>query len=68
MMVLLGSPHQQQGSGNKQAQDDASKDADVKVKEIDSAGKKTGSKVVDDLIKAVMTPSPEVPDKIAQES
>jgi len=57
----------QQTSGNKKAQDDAGKDADAKVKEIDAAGKKSGSKVVDDLIKAVITPKPEVPDKVAKE-
>ncbi|KEF56897.1 V-type ATPase, G subunit [Exophiala aquamarina CBS 119918] len=57
----------EQSSGNKKAQDDAGKDADVKVKEIDAAGKKSGSKVVDDLIKAVTTPKPEVPDKVSKE-
>jgi hypothetical protein len=37
------------------------------VKEIEEAGKKSGNKVVDDLIKAVTTPKPEVPDKISKE-
>jgi hypothetical protein len=37
------------------------------VKEIEQAGKKSGSKVVDDLIKAVTSPQPEVPDKITKE-
>ena len=36
------------------------------MKEIDEAGKKSGSKVVDDLINAVVTVNPEVPDKVQQ--
>jgi V-type H+-transporting ATPase subunit G len=58
----------QQGSGNKKAEDDANKDADAKVKEIDEAGKKSSDKVIADLIKVVTTPQPEVPDRIQQES
>ena len=57
----------QQSSGNKTAEDEANKEADVKLKEIDEAGKKSGSKVVDDLIKVIITPRPEVPDKVSQE-
>ncbi|OQV05928.1 hypothetical protein CLAIMM_10581 isoform 2 [Cladophialophora immunda] len=57
----------EQSSGNKKAEDDANKDADAKVKEIDQAGKKAGAKVVEDLIKTVMSPQPEVPDKISRE-
>ena len=57
----------QQTSGNKKAEDDANKDAEVKVKEIKAAGKKSGDKVVNDLIKAVTTPRPEVPDKLQRE-
>jgi len=57
----------QQGSGNKKAEEDANKDADAKVKEIDEAGEKSGSKVVDDLIKAVTSPHPEVPEKISRD-
>ena len=53
----------QQSSGNKKAEDEANKDAEAKLKEIEEAGKKSGSKVVEDLIKAVTTPTPEVPDK-----
>ncbi|RVX72018.1 hypothetical protein B0A52_04616 [Exophiala mesophila] len=49
----------EQSSGNQKAQDDASKDADAKVKEIEAAGKKSGSKVVDNLIKVVTSPTPE---------
>ncbi len=57
----------QQSSGNKQAEDDANKEAEAKLKEIDAAGKESGDKVVEDLIKAVTTPRPEVPDKISKE-
>jgi V-type H+-transporting ATPase subunit G len=57
----------QQSSGNKKAEDDANKDAEGKVKEIEAAGKKSGSKVVEDLIKTVISPHPEVPDKISKE-
>ncbi|EXJ66371.1 V-type ATPase, G subunit [Cladophialophora psammophila CBS 110553] len=57
----------EQSSGNKKAEDDANKDANAKVKEIEQAGKKAGAKVVEDLIKTVMSPYPEVPDKISRE-
>jgi V-type H+-transporting ATPase subunit G len=57
----------QQTSGNKKAEDDANKDAEAKVKDIQAAGKKSGDKVVNDLIKAVTTPRPEVPEKIQKE-
>jgi V-type H+-transporting ATPase subunit G len=57
----------QQTSGNKKSEDDANKDAEEKVKEIQAAGKKSGDKVVNDLIKAVTTPRPEVPEKIQAE-
>ena len=57
----------QQKSGNKKAEGEAGKDAEGKVKEIEAAGKKSGGKVVDDLIKAVTSPKPEVPDKFSKE-
>ncbi|KIW70175.1 V-type ATPase, G subunit [Phialophora macrospora] len=57
----------EQSSGNKKAEDDANKEAESKVKEIEAAGKKSGSKVVEDLIKTVTSPHPEVPDKISRE-
>jgi V-type H+-transporting ATPase subunit G len=53
----------QQTSGNKKAEQDADKESEAKLKEIEAAGKKSGSKVVEDLIKAVTTPNPEVPDR-----
>jgi V-type H+-transporting ATPase subunit G len=37
----------QHSSGNQKAEEDAKKDTDVKVKEIDDIGKKSGNKVVD---------------------
>ena len=57
----------QQQSGNKKAEDDANKEAEKAMEEITKAGKDKGSKVVDDLIKIVTTPHPEVPDKISKE-
>merc|ERR1712169_101841 len=53
---------------NKKAEDDANKEAEAKVKEIQEAGKKSGKKVVEDLIKAVTSPHPEVPVKISREN
>ena len=47
----------------KKAEEDAKKETDVKVKEIDDIGKKSGSKVVDQLITAVTTAKPEPPRK-----
>lgn len=55
----------QQTSGNKQAEQDAEKESEAKLKEIDEAGKKSGNKVVEDLIKAITTPNPEVPDRVS---
>ena len=51
----------QHSSGNQKAEEDAKKDTDTKVKEIDALGKKTGSKVVDQLIEAVVNAKPEPP-------
>ncbi|KAF2676965.1 V-type ATPase [Lentithecium fluviatile CBS 122367] len=48
-------------SGNKKAEDDAKKDTDAKVQEIQGIGKKSGSKVVEQLIAAVTDPKPEPP-------
>ena len=57
----------QQTSGNKKAEQDADKDAEAKVKEIQEAGKKSGDKVISDLIEAVTTPRPEVPEKFQKD-
>jgi V-type H+-transporting ATPase subunit G len=51
----------QHSSGNKKAEDDAKKDTDGKVKEIDSIGNKSGSKVVEQLIEAASNAKPEPP-------
>jgi V-type H+-transporting ATPase subunit G len=48
----------QHSSGNKKAEDDAKKDTDAKVKEVEELGKKSGSKVVDQLINAVTNADP----------
>jgi V-type H+-transporting ATPase subunit G len=53
----------QHSSGNQKAEEDAKKDTDVKVKEIDSIGNKSGSKVVDQLIAAVTNAKAEPPRK-----
>ncbi|KAI9888539.1 MAG: hypothetical protein M1814_006839 [Vezdaea aestivalis] len=51
-------------SGNKKAEEDAKKEADVKLKDMEGLGKKGGDKVVADLLKAVITVDPEPPNKI----
>lgn len=53
----------QHSSGNQKAEEDAKKDTDAKVKEIEELGKKSGSKVVDQLIEAVVNAKPEPPRK-----
>ncbi|CAK3752659.1 V-type proton ATPase subunit G [Lecanosticta acicola] len=58
----------QHTSGNQKAEEDAEKDTQQKLDEIKQIGQKTGPKVVDDLIKAVMTVDPQVPDRAEQPS
>jgi V-type H+-transporting ATPase subunit G len=58
----------QHKQGNKKAEEDANKDAESKVKDIEAAGKKSGDKVVKDLLKAITDVKPEVPDKISVNS
>lgn len=53
----------QHSSGNQKAEEDAKKDTDIKVKEIDGIGSKSGSKVVDQLIAAVTNAKAEPPRK-----
>ncbi|KAF2470920.1 V-type ATPase [Lindgomyces ingoldianus] len=48
-------------SGNKKAEEDANKEAEAKVKEIEAIGKKSGSKVVEQLLAAVTNIKPEPP-------
>ncbi|KAJ0294108.1 hypothetical protein COL26b_005154 [Colletotrichum chrysophilum] len=47
--------------GNKQAEDEANKEAEGKIKEIKDAGKKSQDKVVADLLKAVFEVKPVPP-------
>ncbi len=56
--------HSQHTSGNKKAEEDASKDAEEQMKAIKDAGSKTGDKVVDDLLTVVTEVKPEIPDRI----
>ena len=53
----------QHSSGNQKAEEDAKKDTDAKVKEIDEIGNKSGGKVVDQLLEAVVKANPEPPKK-----
>ncbi|KAF2017842.1 vacuolar ATPase-like protein [Aaosphaeria arxii CBS 175.79] len=46
-------------SGNKKAEEDANKETDEKIKEIEGIGKKSGPKVVEQLINAVTNAKPE---------
>ena len=61
-MTFLG----QHTSGNKTAEEDADKDTEKKLDEIKQIGQKTGPKVVDDLLEAVVTVKPVVPDRAEQ--
>lgn len=54
--------------GNKKAEEDANKDAETKVKEIETAARKAGDKVVEDLLRAITDVRPEVPNKISVNS
>ncbi|KAI2468005.1 H+-ATPase G subunit-domain-containing protein [Annulohypoxylon bovei var. microspora] len=49
--------------GNKEAEDEANKEADAKIKEIQAAGEKSQSKVVEDLLNAVFDVKPVPPEK-----
>ncbi|TID26603.1 gb [Venturia nashicola] len=49
-------------SGNKKMEEDANKETEKKISEIQSTGKGKGKKVVDDLLQAVMDVKPEVPE------
>jgi V-type H+-transporting ATPase subunit G len=48
-------------SGNKKMEEDASKETEIKLKEIQEIGKNKGQKVVDDLLQAVVSVHPEAP-------
>ncbi|KAI9855477.1 MAG: H(+)-transporting V1 sector ATPase subunit G [Vezdaea acicularis] len=51
-------------SGNQKAEEDANKEAEGKLKDIKEIGGKSGDKVVEDLLKAVMDVQPVVPDRV----
>ncbi|KAI9730737.1 MAG: H(+)-transporting V1 sector ATPase subunit G [Cirrosporium novae-zelandiae] len=53
-------------SGNKKAEEDANKEAEVKVKDIQETGNKHGKQVIDDVTKAVTDVHPEVPGHLAK--
>lgn len=53
----------QHSSGNQKAEEDAKKETDAKIHEIEEIGKNSGSKVVDQLIEAVISAHPEPPKK-----
>lgn len=56
----------QQTGGNAQAEKDADKDTEGKLKDIKKLGDKEGKKVVEDLLKAVTDVKPIVPDRVEQ--
>ena len=51
--------------GNKQAEEEANKDAEAKIKEIKESGKKSQDQVVKNLLKAVFEAQPEPPSAAA---
>ena len=53
----------QHTSGNKKAEEDASKDAEEQIKAIKQAGGKKGDQVVNDLLRVVGDVRPQVPDR-----
>ncbi|KAK3071184.1 hypothetical protein LTR53_009095 [Teratosphaeriaceae sp. CCFEE 6253] len=57
------STEKEQSSGNKAAEEQADKDTQKQLDEIKQIGEKTGPQVVEDLIKAVLTVEPQVPDR-----
>lgn len=54
-------PDIQHSKGNKQAEDEAGKDAESKIKEIKAAGQKSQDKVIKDLLAAVFEAKPVAP-------
>lgn len=58
--------NQQHTSGNEQAEKDAGKETDEKLKEIKSIGDKEGHTVVENLLRAVTDVKPQVPDRVEQ--
>lgn len=56
----------QHTSGNKKAEQDAENETEEKLKETKDVGKKSGNKVVEDLLKAVSDVRPVVPQRVEQ--
>ncbi|KAK6429946.1 hypothetical protein LTR95_013903 [Oleoguttula sp. CCFEE 5521] len=56
----------EQNGGNKKAEEDADKETEKKLAEIKQVGEKTGPKVVQDLLKAVVDVKPVAPERVAQ--
>jgi V-type H+-transporting ATPase subunit G len=54
----------QHSSGNQKAEEEAKKDADKQIKDIQAAAKKGEDKVIKDLLNAVSEAKPEVPNRI----
>ncbi|KAK3044358.1 hypothetical protein LTS18_001487, partial [Coniosporium uncinatum] len=50
-------------SGNKKAEEDANKDTEGKLEEINSIGDDKGNKVIEDLLRAVTDVKPVAPGK-----
>ena len=55
----------QHTQGNKQAEEEANKDAETQIREINEKGKKGQDKVVKDLLSAVLDVKPVPPSKEA---
>ncbi|KAB8228141.1 hypothetical protein ETB97_009930 [Aspergillus alliaceus] len=55
-------------SGYKKAEEDANKEAEVKLQEIKEAGNSKGAKVVEDLITALTDVKPEASEKIVSQA
>ncbi|KAI1467792.1 vacuolar ATPase [Daldinia caldariorum] len=49
--------------GNKQAEDEANREAEANIKEIQAAGQKSQAKIVEELLKAVFEVKPAPPEK-----
>ena len=54
----------QHSSGYKVAEEEANKEAEVKLQEIKEAGKTRGEKVVAELIRVTTDVKPEVPEQL----
>jgi V-type H+-transporting ATPase subunit G len=55
----------QHTQGNKQAEDEANKEAETRIKDIREAGNKNQQKVISDLLTAVFDVKPNAPQVVA---